>query len=120
MPLLAGLFGLLGSAFSNLFVYFLAMFGRKFTVSTASVLAFITATIALIFCMKTILLGVTALIVIPSWIYTFIAWFIPSNFIAVVSSILSGKICKEAYNMMTTKIDLKFFHLKRKMQDSKK
>jgi len=106
MPILAGLFGLLGSAFTNLFVYFLAIFGRKFAVSTASVLAFITATIALIFCMKTILFGITAAIVIPAWIYSAIAWFIPSNFISVVSAILSGKICKEAYNMVTTKIDL--------------
>ena len=106
MPLLAGLFTFFTSFASNLFVYFLAMFGRKFAVSTATVLAFIAATIAFIFCLKTILLGVTSALVIPAWIYSAIAWFIPSNFIAVVSAILSGKICKEGYNMVTTKIDL--------------
>lgn len=106
MPLLAGLFTLLSTSFTNFFVYFLAMFGRKFTVSTAAVLAFIAATAAMIICMKSILLGVTSLLVIPAWIYTAIAWFIPSNFISVISSILAGKICKEAYNMVNTKIDL--------------
>lgn len=106
MPLLAGIFKFLTSGFTNLFMYFLAMFGRKFTVSTAAVLAFLAATTAMIFCMKSILLGITSLLVIPGWIYSAIAMFIPSNFIAVVSSILSGKICKEAYHMVNTKIDL--------------
>lgn len=90
----------------NIFAYFLAFFGRKYTVATAGVLAFVATTITMIVCMKSILTGVIALIVMPAWIATFIAWLIPSNFIAVVSAILSGKICKAAYNVINTKIDL--------------
>lgn len=82
------------------------MFGRKFTVATASVLAMLATTTAMIFALKSILGVLTAAIIIPSWIASAIAMFIPSNFINVVSMILSGKVCKEAYNLIQVKIDL--------------
>jgi hypothetical protein len=100
------IFTFLTSFPAALFANFLALFGRKFTVATAAVLAMIATTVTMVVCLKSILTGVTALLVIPSWIYTAIAWFIPSNFIAVVSAILSGKICKQAYLLVQNKIDL--------------
>lgn len=90
----------------QLFAYFLSMFGRKYTVATATVLAYIATTVAMIVCLKQILAGVVALIVMPTWIASFIAWFIPSNSISVISAILSGRICKTAYRMVVAKIEL--------------
>lgn len=106
MPFLALIWGLISSSVLNLFGYFLVVFGRKFTVATATVLALIATTLSLIYCLKSILAVVVASILIPSWIYTAIAWFIPTNFIACISSILAGKICRNAYNLVVTKIDL--------------
>ena len=103
---MSSLFTLISTFATSLFANFLALFGRKFTVATASVLAFLATTAALIVCLKSILGAVIALITIPSWIYTAIAWFVPSNWVALVSAILSGKICKQAYLLVQHKIDL--------------
>lgn len=106
MPFLAAILAPLTGMASSLFANFLILFGRKYTVATAAVLAFIATTAAMIVCMKSILGAMVAAIIIPGWVYAFIAWFIPSNAISIISAILSGKICKEAYNMVNTKIDL--------------
>ncbi len=106
IPWLAMIFTRLGSFIPSMFAYFVTMFGRKFAVTTATVLAMIATTVAFIVCLKSILAGVLGILLIPSWILTAIAWFIPSNFISVVSAILSGRICKEAYRIINVKIDL--------------
>ena len=106
MPVLAGIFAVLVSWPSQLFAHFLALFGRKFTVATASVLAFLATTTTLIVCLKSILSALVALIVMPSWIATAIAWLIPSNFISITSLIISGRICKTVYHLVQRKIDL--------------
>jgi Family of unknown function (DUF5455) len=100
------IYGAIIGTTANIFAFFMLMFGRKYTVAIASVLAFVATTVALIVCLKTIILSVVALSVIPSWIATTLAWFIPSNFISVTSSILSGRICRTAYEMSVKKIDL--------------
>lgn len=106
MPFLAAILAPLTGMATNLFAQFVLLFGRKFTVSTAAVLAFLATTLAMLVCMKSILGAMVAAIVIPSWVYAAIAWFIPSNAVGIISAILSGKICKQAYLMANTKIDL--------------
>jgi len=106
MPFLALIWGAISTFAGTLFAQFLLIFGRKFTVGTASILAFVAATLAFILCIKTIILAVVAVIVMPAWISTAIAWFVPSNFVAVISQILAAKVCREAYDITVTKISL--------------
>ena len=91
---------------AQLFGLFLALFGRKFAVGTATVLAMMATTVAMLFCMKTIITSAVALIAMPSWLATIIAWFIPSNAIGMLSLIVSGRICKAAYRLTMRKINL--------------
>ncbi len=105
MPFLAFL-PAIGSAITSMFGYFMLMFGRKFSVTTASILAFIATTIAFIVCLKSILAAVIAALVIPSWLLYVIGLFIPSNAISMLSSILSARICRSAYEIIKFKIDL--------------
>jgi len=100
------IFQILAGMSSHIFTNFLALFGRKYAVGTASVLAYLATTAAMIVCLKSILLSIVALITIPSWIYSAIAMFIPSNAVGIMSGILSAKICKEAYFVATNKIKL--------------
>lgn len=102
MPIFALILGFIPALFAN----FLAMFTRKYTVAVASVLAFIATTITFIVCMKSIIGLAVSLIIMPAWIYNAIAWLIPSNFISITSAIISGKICKSAYVVVTEKIKL--------------
>ena len=106
LPWLGLIFQRLTLFSTGIFGFFLTMFGRKFTVITATVLALVATTVTFIVCLKSILTGVVALLAIPTWILTFIGWFIPSNAISVISAILSGRICKEAYRLINVKIDL--------------
>ncbi len=106
MPLLLGLFTGIGGFFASLFSQFVVFAGRKLAVSTAAVIAFIACTVAFIVSLKAILASLTSAIIIPAWIMTSILWFIPSNFVTVVSAILSAKIAKEIYRLISTKIDL--------------
>ena len=96
----------LGGMFSGLFAQFLLLFGRKYSVATASVLAYIAATLAMIVCLKGIILTIIASIVMPEWLITGIAWIIPSNFIQLFSLIMSGRICRAAYDSATIKVSL--------------
>lgn len=95
-----------GGMFTGLFGQFLLLFGRKYSVATASVLAYIAATLAMIVCMKGIILSVLAAIVMPEWLLTGIAWIIPSNFVQLFSLIMSGRICRAAYDAATVKVSL--------------
>lgn len=106
MPFLALIYTFLQNTVGALFAYFLAIFGRKYAVATAAVLAFIATTITFIICLKSILAAVIASLVMPAWLVYAIGLFVPSNAISVFSSILSGRICAAAYEIMKYKIDL--------------
>ncbi len=106
MPLLAMFFTSFTTAVGSLFAYFLAIFGRKYAVATATVLAFIATTLTFIVCLKQILAVVIGTLIMPSWLVYFIGLFVPSNAISVFSAILSGRICAAAYEIMKFKIDL--------------
>jgi hypothetical protein len=79
---------------------------RKFAVGTASVLAYVGATLAFVICLKSILLAIVTLISIPSWLIYAIGLFIPSNAIGVISQILAANICRQAYLITVAKIQM--------------
>ena len=106
MPILFGIFTFLGTFVSSLFTQLLILFGRKYTIGVATILAYLSITFVFIACIKTLVAAVLAAMVIPSWVYTPIAVFIPSNFISCVSAIISGEICTKAYRMTLTKIQM--------------
>lgn len=95
-----------GGMFTNLFAQFVLLFGRKYGVALASTLAFVAATITMIICLKGLILTVIAGLTLPAWILTSLAWIVPSNFIALWSTIMSGRICRAAYDAATYKIGL--------------
>ena len=103
---MTALFTGISTFFVSIFAQFAVIFGRKFTVGTASVLAFIATTIAALACLNSLVQLMLNLIVMPSWLATGLAFFIPSNYLTVFSLVLSGKICKRAYGLAMTKIDL--------------
>lgn len=102
MPLI---FGAIVSMASTIFYQFMLLFGRKYTVATASVLAFLATTSTMLVCLKSLLQGVVNLILFPAWL-SVMAWFIPSNSIGIISAILSARICHAAYIMANDKIKL--------------
>ena len=106
MPILAGIFTFLGTFVSSLFTQLLLVFGRKYTVGVATILAYLSFTFVFIACIKTIVAALLAALTIPAWIYTAIAVFVPSNFISCIAAIVSGEICTKAYRMTLTKIKM--------------
>lgn len=92
--------------FSGLFAQFILLFGRKYTVGTASVLAYIATTAAMIFCLKQGLSTLSILLSPPLWLVGVLGWIIPSNFIAITSAIASARICRAAFDMAIAKIKL--------------
>lgn len=100
------IFSILRNFFPAIYAEFLKLFLRKYTVYTATVLAFVAATAAFIVCIKQIILTVVALIVMPAWVVKAFLFFIPSNFIAVTAGIFSGKLCKSVYMIVDNKLKL--------------
>jgi hypothetical protein len=88
--------------FSAFFAYFL----RKHTTAVAGVLAFGAITLIFISCINLILQTAIGLIAVPAWLLTAIGMFIPSNFAAVWAAVVSGKICRAAYDYGVKKTDI--------------
>ena len=100
------IFGFFVSFASSLFAYCLALFGRKFTVATAAVLAYTTVFIVFIGCMNEGIILIKNLINIPPWLAYGLGVFIPSNFNSISSAIVSSHICSIAYDAVKDKIQL--------------
>jgi len=102
---MGAIFSVIAGMSSAIFGQFLLLFGRKYTVATATVLAYMATTLAMLACLRSIIQGVINLIVVPAWL-SMLAWFIPSNAIGIISAILSARICHAAYLVATDKIKL--------------
>ncbi len=89
-----------------LFTAFLAYYGRKYTTVVAGLLAMASMLLIFISCINLILQTVINLIVVPTWLLTAIGIFIPSNFSVVLAAVVSGKICRAAYDWGIKKTDL--------------
>lgn len=94
VKLLAFLFTTLPALFTALF----AFYGRKYTTVVAGLLASGAMLLVFISCINLILQSVLALLVIPAWLLTPIGMFIPANFSIVLAAVVSGRICRAAYD----------------------
>jgi hypothetical protein len=106
MPFFIFLGTVINAFVQALFVQFMAILTRKFAIGTATILAYVATTIAMVVCLKSILTALVVLITIPAWVYTFIGWFIPSNAVGVISQILAANVCKKAYDITVAKIQM--------------
>lgn len=100
------LISVFGGMFTQLFAQFLLVFGRKYGVALSATLAFVAATLAMIVCLKGLILTVLAGAAAPSWFLTFLAWIMPTNWILLFTTIMSGRACRAAYDGVVFKISL--------------
>ena len=106
MPFLLLIFTAISTFISSLFAQIVLILGRKYATGSLAIITYILVTFAFISCIKAIVAVVASAIIMPPAVGTFIAWFIPSNFISVIASITSGRICLRAYRMALTKLKL--------------
>lgn len=108
--LLAFLFTTLPALFTAGF----AFYGRKYTSAVAGLLATSLMLVIFVTCINLILTSIFALggtlgasgVSPPSWIANAIGMFIPSNFSAVLSAIVSAYVCRAAFDYFNQKVDL--------------
>ena len=89
-----------------LFTAFLALYARKYTTVVAGLLAVAAMLVIFISCINVILVSVIALIAVPGWLLNAIGMLIPANFAAVIAAMVSGRICRAAYDWGLKKTDL--------------
>lgn len=94
------------STLPALFSAFFAFYARKYTTAVAGILAFGAMLVIFISCINLILQSVLALIVIPAWLLTPIGMFMPGNFSVVLAAMVSGKICRAAFDYGNKKTDI--------------
>lgn len=95
---------MIGGGIPALIAGFLAFLGRKAGVAAASIASFVLITAGMILCINAILQHVLTLLSLPGWISAGVGMFIPINFAAVLSAIVSSRICRAAYDMAKFKI----------------
>lgn len=106
--LLAFLFTTLPALFTAGF----AFYGRKYTTAMAGLLATSLMLTIFVTCINLILTSVLSLggsgsiSSPPGWVANSIGMFIPSNFSAVLSAIISAYICRAAYDYFNQKADM--------------
>jgi hypothetical protein len=101
MPILAGL----GSLLLSLFTMLAAVIGRKLAVAGASVVAMMALTLAFVVCIGQMISYIQTLLIFPPFLIS-IGWFIPSNFTFCISTLLSARTCRAAYDLMIAKVHL--------------
>lgn len=96
----------IGTTIASIGGFAAASISRKAVIAFSVVTAFVAVVVAFLACMKIIITGIAALMVIPTWLVSWIGMFIPSNYAGVISLIMSAKTCKAAYNLAKEKIAL--------------
>lgn len=97
---------LVGTFFTTIAGYAAASITRKAVIVFSVITAFVAVTAAFLVCVKFIVTGILALLVMPAWIASWLGMFIPSNYGGVISLIMSAKTCKAAYNLAIEKVKL--------------
>lgn len=100
------LLGFLFSTLPAIFSAFFAFYSRKYTTAVAGLLASAAMLVIFISCINLILQTVIALIVVPEWLLVAIGMFIPANFSVVLAAMVSGRICRAAWDYGRLKVDL--------------
>lgn len=103
---MARLIAFLFTTIPALFSAFFAFYARKYTTAVAGLLAFSAMLVIFVSCINVILQSVLSLIVIPEWLLIPVGMFIPSNFTVILSAMVSGRICRAAWNYGQKKTDL--------------
>lgn len=94
----------IGAIFTAISGYFAASISRKAVVAFSVVTAFVAVTAAFLVCIKIIVTGLLALVVMPVWLASWLGMFVPSNYGGVIALIMSAKTCKAAYNLAVEKV----------------
>lgn len=84
----------------------LLLLGRKFTVATSAIIAYLAATTLMVACLKRISSSLIDNLHVPPFLEHQLSWVLPSNFNAVTSAIITGFICRAAYDFATKKIEI--------------
>lgn len=77
---------------------------RKVGVAAGTIASFVIITAGLILCINAILQTVLGMLTVPGWILNAVGMFIPINFAACLSAIVSSRICRAAYDIAKFKI----------------
>lgn len=83
----------------------LSFVARKAGTAAGSIAAFVVITSGMIVCINVILDSVMSFTILPMWIANSVGLFIPINWAACLSAIISSKVCRVAYDMAKIKID---------------
>jgi hypothetical protein len=81
-----------------------AFLARKITTVTGTILGFVVMTTAFIACINSILSSILAIITLPLWA-SGVGLFIPFDFTAVLAAVVSGRICRAAYDLAIMKLN---------------
>lgn len=103
---MAKLIAFLFTTIPALFSAFFAYYSRKYTTAIAGLLAFSAMLVIFVSCINLILQSVISLIVVPTWLTVSVGMFVPGNFAVVLSAIVSGRICRAAWDYGNKKTDL--------------
>ncbi len=107
IKLIAGLFSGVTAMIAAIF----AMYARKFTVVTAGILTLLSLLALFVICINSIVASVVGAISVAegsvgSWLLVWVGAFVPANFATVLGLIVSGKICRAAYDLGRKKTEL--------------
>lgn len=107
IKLITGLFGGITSMIAAIF----AIATRKAGTVTAGLATFAALTVIFVACINALVLHVVGMIeaswgIVAAWLLTPIGMFIPGNFAAVLAAVVSGKICRAAYDLGRKKTDI--------------
>lgn len=99
IKLIAGLF----SGFTALIAAIFAIASRKYGVVVAGLAALLALTVLFIGCINALVVSIIGIVqaaevALVSWLLFGVGLFVPSNFALVLSMIVSGKICRAAYD----------------------
>lgn len=89
-----------------LFSWFVSFFTRKLVTIGTMIAAFVLLTAAFVSALKVIITAVLAMAFMPVWIVSSVGLFMPSNFVAVLSSIAAAHSCRWAYDKAMDKVRL--------------
>lgn len=97
------LLAMLGAGLPAIIGGIIAFIGRKWGTVAATMAMFSALTVAFIVCINLLLENLLYLLQPPAAIATALGMFLPSNFAAILSTIVSAKICRAAYDLAMDK-----------------
>lgn len=103
---MAKLIAFLFTTIPALFSVFFAYYSRKYTTVVAGLMAFAAMLVIFVSCINLILKTILGLIAIPAWLLTFFGMFVPGNFSVILAAMVSGRICRAAFDYGRAKTDL--------------